>query len=103
MPLKSGRLEKRAQLAVPVRISSLLEPGSERSTTENVCPSGLRIVTRKPRRLNERVLVQSLDGALRTFARVVYCERLSEERFGLGLQFEGQLASWRKKPLMDVD
>jgi len=103
MPLKSGRLEKRAQLAVPVRISSLLETGSERSTTENVCPSGLRIVTRKPRRLNERLLVQSLDGDLRTFARVVYCQRLSEGRFGVGLQFEVQAASWPKRQLTGVD
>lgn len=102
MPPRTGRLEKRAQLAVPVRISSLLEPGSERSTSENVCPSGLRVVTRKPRRLNERLLIQSLDGELRIFARVVYCQRLSEGRFGLGLQFEEQPATWRKRPFTDA-
>lgn len=101
MPLRSGRLEKRAQLAVPVRISSLVEPGSERSTTENVCPSGLRIVTQKPRSLNERLLIQSLDGELRTMARVVYCQCLSDGRFAVGLEFQ-EVANWLKKSFADT-
>lgn len=102
MPLRSGRLEKRAQLAVPIRVSSLMEPDSERSTTENVCPSGLRIMTRKPRKLNERLFIQSLDGELRTMARVVYCQRLSDGRFGVGLEFQ-EVANWPKRSFAGVD
>jgi hypothetical protein len=34
---------------------------------------------------------------------VVYCQHLSEGRFGVGLQFEVQAASWPKKPLTEVD
>jgi hypothetical protein len=99
MPLRSGRLEKRTRLTVPVQIASLEDvTRTERSTTENVCPSGLRILTQGPRKLNERLLIRSLDGELRTLARVVYCQRLSDGRFGLGLQLQQEIASWPKPP-----
>jgi hypothetical protein len=85
-------------MAVPVQISSLLDAAAaERSTTENVCSSGLRIVTQNPRQLNERLLIRSLDGGLRTLARVVYCQRLSDGRFGLGLQLQREITNWPKK------
>ncbi len=89
MPARSGRLEKRIRLAVPVQISSLQgSAATERTTTENVCSLGIRILSQRARELNERLWVRSLDGDLRTLARVVYCKRLPDGRFGLGLQFQ---------------
>lgn len=90
MPPRSGRLEKRIRLAVPVQISSVLDPAAtERTTTENVCSLGLRILTQRARELNERLMINSLMGDLHTLARVVYCQRLPDGRFGVGLQFQG--------------
>src|ERR671925_1601496 len=95
MAVKSGRLEKRVQLSLPVQISSLYDPSTaERTTTENVCSLGMRVLTQKARELNERLMVSSLAGDLRALARVVYCQRLPDGRFGLGVQFQGQSISW---------
>jgi len=100
MPERSGRLEKRCRLAVPVEISSLQNrAATERATTENFCSLGIRILTQRARELNERLWVRSLDGDLRTLARVVYCQRLSDGRFGVGLQFQGQVVNWSKGSL----
>jgi hypothetical protein len=95
MPARSGRLEKRVQLAIPVKIFSPLDPAAaERTTTENVCSLGIRILTKRARDLNERLMINSLVGDLRTLARVVYCQRLPDGRFGVGLQFQGITVNW---------
>jgi hypothetical protein len=98
MPLRSGRLEKRTPLSIPVRISSHKEPSAgERSTTENVCSLGLRVLVQRAREMNERLLIKTADGELQTDARVVYCERLLDGRFALGLEFRGEVANWLKR------
>ena len=97
MPARSGRLEKRIRLAVPVHISSLQDPAAEeRTTTENVCSLGMRVLTQRARELNERLMISSLVGDLRTLASVVYCQRLQDGRFGVGLQFQGLVVNWSK-------
>jgi hypothetical protein len=96
MPEGSGRVEKRIRLAVPVEISTLQDPSAtERTSTENVCSLGMRVVSERRKELNERLMVQSLVGDLRAVARVVYCQRLSDGRFGVGMQFLGINAKWR--------
>ena len=97
MPVRSGRLEKRIGLAVPVEISSLRNPSdAERTTTENVCSLGVRILIQRSKEMNERLIIRSLAGDLRTLARVVYCQRLPGGRYGVGLQFLGAAADWSK-------
>ena len=100
MPARSGRLEKRIRLSVPVEITNLLDPAAtERTATENVCSLGIRILTRRARDLNERLMISSLVGELRTLAHVVYCQRLPDGRFGVGLRFQDELIDWSKSPL----
>ena len=91
MPVRSGRLEKRIALSLPVEISNLYDPSrTERSTTENVCSLGMRLLTQKARELNERLMISSMVGNMRALARVIYCERLPDGRFGVGIQFQGR-------------
>jgi len=98
MPMRSGRHERRTPLAIPVRIASLKEPlAGERSTTENICSLGIRVLVRHARKLNEKLLIKSTDGELEADARVVYCERLLDGRFALGLEFHGEVTNWLKK------
>ena len=98
--MRSGRLEKRIRLAVPVEISSPQNPSAaERTTTENVCSLGMRVLTQRTRELNERLMINSLVGDLRTLARVVYCQRLPDGRFGVGLQFQGMAVDWPRRSL----
>src|SRR5947199_1015284 len=102
MPARSGRLEKRIRLAVPVQIASLLDPAAaERTTTENVCSLGMRILTQRARQQNERLMISSLVGDLRALARVVYCQRLPNGRFGIGIQFQGRAVNWQAGSLAD--
>ncbi len=100
MAARSGRLEKRTRLTVPMQISSLQHPtATERTTTENVCSLGVRLLMQRPEELNERLLIRSLDGELQTLARVVYCQRLSDVCFGVGLQFQQSVGNWLRKLL----
>ena len=102
MPMRSGRLEKRTQLAIPVRICSLQEQeptGAERTITENVCSLGIRVLASRPRELNERLLIHSADGDLQTQARVIYCQPLSDGRFAIGLEFPTETTTWVNRTL----
>ena len=99
MHLRSGRLEKRIEIAIPLHISTMLDPdGAERTTTENVCSLGIRVLTDHARELNERLMIQSLKGDLKRLARVVYCQRLPDGHFAVGLQFQGNAVKWADEP-----
>jgi hypothetical protein len=92
------RIEKRIHLSVPLELSKLQDPnGTERTLTENVCSIGARVLTRRAMEPNERLMVTFLELNLRTGARVVYCQRLPDGQFGLGLQFKGvSMSKWTK-------
>ncbi len=97
MPARSGRLEKRIRLAVPVEIfSPQNSAAAERTTTENVSSLGIRVLTQRARDLNERLMISSLVGGLRTLARVVYCQRVAENRFALGLELSRKVELWAR-------
>lgn len=90
MNVKSRRLEKRERLIVPVTISSLGDPGpTDQTNTENVSSKGMRALTWLEKKKEERVEVRFLNTDQRILARVVYCQRLSDGRFGIGLEFRG--------------
>jgi hypothetical protein len=95
MQLRSGRLEKRIEIAIPLQISTILDPdGTERTTTENVCSLGIRVLTDHALELNERLMIKSLKGDLKRLARVVYCQRLPNGHFAVGLQLQGNAVNW---------
>ena len=82
---------------MPLQITSVLDPSAaERTKTENVCSIGVRVLTQRARDLNERLMITSLMGDLRALARVVYCQRLADGHFAVGLQFQGLSVKWRK-------
>jgi len=96
MATRTGRVEKRIRLEVPMEISSLqkLDPTdpAEKTTAENVSARGVRVLTKHAWSPQERLLVTSLTSPIgneRSMpARVVYCQPLAEGVFGVGLQFE---------------
>jgi len=71
----------------------------ERTTTENWCSLGVRILTQRAKQPNERLIMRSLAGDLQAPVRVVYCQRLPNGRFGVGLQFLGETVNWPNDPL----
>jgi hypothetical protein len=67
-----------------------------RTTTENVCSLGVRVLTERAMDLNERLMIRSLGGDLRTLARVVYCQRLPDGRFAVGLELSRRVELWAR-------
>lgn len=89
------RVEERTAIQLDVDLSSLdiREPAQE-GVTQNVSPRGARVVTRKPWRPNDRLNVRSLRGNLLSRARVVYCQRLDDGSFAVGLELYVTLGDW---------
>ncbi len=84
-----GRIEKRIRLTVPLEVSKLRDPsGVEQTITEDVSSSGVRVLTRRAMAPNERLMVRAFQRDLQTRARVVYCQRLPDGRYGVGLRFQ---------------
>jgi len=82
-----GRAEKRTRLVVPLEVSKLQYPSdAETTVTENI---GARVLSWRPMKPNERLMIRFLELNLRTQARAVYCERLRHGQFGVGVQFQG--------------
>ncbi len=60
----------------------------ESATTQNSSPHGLRLLAQRILEPNQRVVVTSLTANLRAHGRVVYCQRLGEGSYGIGLRFQ---------------
>jgi hypothetical protein len=93
MATEAGRVEKRTHLKMPVQISRGQNLGLadviENTTTENVSSRGLRVLTRSALQPQERLWVTPLIGSeMPKPARVVYCQPVAGELFGVGLQFQ---------------
>jgi hypothetical protein len=98
MTTGTGRVEKRIHLETPMQISRAQSLGVsdliERATTENVSSSGVRVLTRRAFRPQERLLLKPLvGGEMPKPARVVYCQALAGDLFGVGLQFQEETAA----------
>lgn len=94
--MRTGRIERRVNLGVPLRFASADRPGTfESTTTENVSSCGARVVTQLPLRPNEEVLVTLRGARTPTQARVVYCQPLDAGGFGVGLYFREAPWTWK--------
>jgi hypothetical protein len=93
------RTENRVPMAVAIQISGNDRvPGIETTFTENVSARGARIMTSRPWRRDDRVLVATLPGDFRARARVAYCERLRDTGFAIGLEFLEPSGLWVLDP-----
>jgi hypothetical protein len=89
------RLEDRIPLTVRVDLCSLnVRQRVQEALTENVSPHGVRVVSSRPWRTNERLNLHSLPGDFRARARVVYCEPLGVNSFAIGLQLLAAAGNW---------
>ena len=87
MRLPAGRMEDRAAINVPVRlILPDNSPHSETAHTENVSTHGARVIAGKLWEVGKSALVRSEEGRFEWTGRVVYCERLPDDKFAVGLQ-----------------
>jgi len=97
MALPSGRCDKRIRKEVVVELvrPDAPEP-KEAAVVQNVSARGVRIATEQVWRPGDNVLLISPESGIRTQARVVYCQRLENNRFAVGLEFSAPLGEWGK-------
>ena len=94
MSIQSSRLELRGALAGPVWLTSLDNGGEfEISTAENASTTGVRVVTSKPWKPNESVLI-SQPPRFCAVGRIAYCHRMPSENFALGISLEPPPSDW---------
>jgi hypothetical protein len=90
------RTENRTPLKVTVDLSSLdVRTPAQEGVTENISPRGARVLTNKPWKPNERLNLRSLLGNFRSRARVVYCVKVDNDQFAVGLQLFAAAGKWR--------
>ncbi len=70
-------------------------PG-EPTFTENVSPHGARVWTKQRWQPEERALLSSPETGLHAQARVVYCERMENKGFAVGLELSTPVEGWTK-------
>lgn len=97
MQVTSSRLEGRSRTSVAVELSSLSKPPVfEITSTENISTRGARVVTKSVWQAHEPMSLKSLQGDLRSQARVVYCETLDENKFAVGVELISPMGSWKR-------
>ena len=93
----SGRLEKRLPIAIVVR----LVPGQDQPAnepeltyTDNVSAHGARVISSRPWQAGELAQVTSLKDEITIRGKVVYCLKLPDNRYLIGLNFHDRRVTW---------
>jgi hypothetical protein len=90
------RLEERLPLTVRVDLCSLdVRFRAQQAVTQNVSVHGVRVVSSKPWKLNDRLNLWSVPSDFRARARVVYCDSLGADSFAIGLQLLASSGGWK--------
>jgi len=93
--LREQRIEKRIPAEVGLELSSLNEPLIyEKAITENASRHGARIITKRPWRANDHVLVRVPRWDEPARARIAYCNALPGDECAIGLQFSFVVDDW---------
>jgi len=93
---KIQRSESRAQVSVPLWLTSLNNPGVlELVSSENISRFGIRIVTQESWEAGELVLVSSPPGFC-VHGSVAYCKKLPSDDHIVGIRFMSPAEQWRE-------
>jgi PilZ domain len=100
MQVPTGRYERRIARAEVVELLYMDELPMEKhgANTENMSPQGARVITDSICAPGKPVFLRVPEENLKLPARVVYCQRLEDGRFAIGLQLRGRVERWQKPP-----
>jgi prophage tail gpP-like protein len=95
--MSNGRSERRIARTLTVEVCLQDEAKiNERTMTENVSAHGARVLMEQKLQPGQRVLVSSPKEGVRAQARIIYCQRVSERGFAVGLELTGRVELWTK-------
>jgi hypothetical protein len=95
-PTLSGRIERRLPIIVVVRLEQAESANSdreERTYTGNISARGARVFSRYPWQIGDKVMATPVRGKTAS-ANVVYCQKLPDDRYGVGVKFQDQPVTW---------
>ena len=95
MRAPNGRSDRRITKEVAVELA---RPGAsqlrEMAIAQNVSARGMRVATEDVWLPGDPVLLSSPESGVRAQARVVYCQRMENNRFAVGLELLAPLGEW---------
>ena len=91
----TGRIERRLPIIVVVRLAPLISSSAdgEKTFTDNISPHGARIFSKQSWHPGDVVRVTPLNAGA-AWGKVVYCQKLAEHRFGVGVRFSDRPVLW---------
>ena len=95
----NGRMERRLPIAIVVRLSHAQDPtanGAELTYTDNLSAHGARVVSHRRWQPGDAVHVTSLKDEATMCGKVVYCQKLVDNRYCVGLNFQGRGITWSR-------
>ena len=97
MRMPTGRYERRMAKAEAVELLRLGDSPTPKvkAITENVSPTGARVITNSTCSPGEFVRLEAPKERLNLPGQVVYCQRVEEEKFAVGLLFDVRVDKWR--------
>ncbi|PYT76289.1 MAG: hypothetical protein DMG40_26485 [Acidobacteria bacterium] len=98
MFLPTGRVEQRIAKTEVVELLHVDESpiAKVEAITENVSPQGARVITDSICARGTLVRLDAPAEHLQLPARVVYCQRLEERKFAVGLQLDVRVERWKE-------
>jgi hypothetical protein len=93
----NGRMDKRLPIAMVVHLAQGQDQsvnGSEVTYTDNISVSGARVITSRPWQTGEIVQLTPLKEETTIRGKVVYCQKLVDDRYCIGLNFNGRPVTW---------
>ena len=95
--MPTGRSDRRITKEVAVELARPDDPRlKETAIAQNVSVRGMQVATEDVWLPGDPVLLSSPESGLRTQARVVYCKRMENNRFAVGLKLLTSLGEWTK-------
>ena len=95
--MSTGRSDRRITKVEAVELARPNEPKlRELAIAQNVSDRGMQVATEEVWLPGHLVLLSSLESGLHTRARVVYCKRMENNRFAVGLELLAPLGEWTK-------
>ena len=96
-----GRLNGREERRLPIMMEVGLAPRGrasgercERTFTDNISPHGIRVQSTSAWRRGERADVTPMKGEIAMLGEVVYCQKVRNDRFFVGLMFRDKHIPW---------
>jgi hypothetical protein len=97
-PGLNGRMEKRLPIAVVVHLVDVQDhpvKAAELTYTENVSAHGTCVVSKRAWQPGESVQVMSFEEQVALRGKVVHCRKDSNDRYVVGITFQGCEVTWK--------